>query len=88
MAAAALGGHVTAIIALQNTPEAAMLPGATIVPGESLGQVAAWLRGEPLAREPFRPAPPGGAPGPVQHPVPADADLTGFQQRGAPDLPG
>ena len=45
------GGHVTAVITPQNTPEAAVLPGTTIVPGESLGQVAAWLRGEPLARE-------------------------------------
>ena len=70
MAVAAGGGHVTAVIATQNTPEAATLPGTTIVPGESLGQVAAWLRGEPLARAPFRPAPPGGAPEPVQHSYP------------------
>ena len=43
-----------------------MLPGITVVPGESLRQVAAWLRGEPLAREPFRPARPAvhlGRPG-------------------------
>ena len=66
MAAAARGGQVTALIAPQNTPEAAALPGTTIVPGESLGQVAAWLRGEPLARSPFRPALPGGAPKPAR----------------------
>ena len=51
LTAAAAGGHVTGVIAPQNTPEAAMLPGTTIVPSQSLGQVAAWLRGEPLARE-------------------------------------
>jgi magnesium chelatase family protein len=66
-AAAVHGGHVTAVLAPQNTPEAALRPGTTIVAGESLGQVAAWLRGEHLAREPFRPAPPGGAPEPVEH---------------------
>jgi magnesium chelatase family protein len=74
-AATARGGHVTALIAPQNTPEAAVLPGTTIVPGESLGQVAAWLRGEPLAREPFRPAPPGGAPEPARHEHPGLAGL-------------
>ena len=74
-AAATGGGHVTAVIAPQNTPEAAVLPGTTIVPGESLGQVAAWLRGEPLAREPFRLPPPDGAPGPVQHEYPGLAGL-------------
>jgi len=74
-AAAAGGEHVTAVIAPQNTPEAAMLPGTTIVPSESLGQVAAWLCGEHLAHAPFRPAPPGGAPEPVQHEYPALAGL-------------
>jgi magnesium chelatase family protein len=75
MASAGRGGHVTAVIAPQNTPEAAMLPGTTIVPGQSLGQVAAWLRGEPLAREPFRPALPSDAPGSVQHDYPGLAGL-------------
>jgi magnesium chelatase family protein len=74
-AAAAGGEHVTAVIAPQNTPEAALLPGTTIVPGQSLGQVAAWLRGEPLARAPFRPALPGGAPRPARHEYPGLAGL-------------
>jgi magnesium chelatase family protein len=66
MTAAIRGGHVTAVIAPENTPEAAILPGTGIVPVQSLGQVAAWLRGEPLARGPASPAPPGDAPEPVQ----------------------
>jgi len=74
-AAAGHGGRVTAVIAPQNTPEAAMLPGATIVPAESLGQVAAGLRGEPLAAGPFRPAPPGRVSGPAQDEYPG---LTGL----------
>lgn len=75
MAVAAGGGHVTAVTATQNTPEAVTLPGTTIVPGESLGQVAAWLRGEPLACESFRPAPPGRVSEPVQHSYPGLAGL-------------
>jgi magnesium chelatase family protein len=74
-AAAERSRHVTAVIAPQDTPEAAVLPGTTIVAGESLGQVAGWLRGEHLAREPFRPAPPGGAPEPVQREHPGLAGL-------------
>jgi len=75
MAAARDGGRVTAVTARQNTPEAAMLPGTTIVAGESLGQVAAGLRGEPLARAPFPPSPPGDAPKPAQHEYPGLAGL-------------
>jgi len=75
LTAAAAGGHVTGVIATQNTPEAAMLPGTTIVPSQSLGQVAAWLRGEHLARVAFPPPPPGDAPEPVQHSYPGLAAL-------------
>jgi magnesium chelatase family protein len=75
MAAAIRGGHVTAVIAPENTPEAAILPGTGIVPVQSLGQVAAWLRGEPLARRPVRPALPSSAPEPVPHEHPGPAGL-------------
>ena len=74
-AATAHSERLTAVIAEQNWADAAALPGVTIVHGESLREVAAWLRGEHLAREPFRPAPPGGTPEPVRHEYPGLAGL-------------
>ena len=62
-AAAAHNERVTAVVAAQNWPEAAALPGVTIVPGESLREVAGWLRGEHPSPS-VLPAPAGRTPGP------------------------
>lgn len=55
-AAAAAGGPVSAVVAPQNWPEAAILPGVVVPPCESLRQVVAWLREEYLPWEPYVPA--------------------------------
>ena len=70
-AAASRGKPVTAVVAPGNQPEAALLPGITVAPYESLRQVAAWLRGEQLRGDPSRPARSGGPPGPGRSRAPA-----------------
>ena len=61
-AAAERGRPVTAVVAPGNEPEAALLPGITVAPHESLRQVASWLRGEQM---PAVPAGPAGRDGPA-----------------------
>ena len=63
-AAAVHNERVTAVVAAQNWPEAAALPGVTIVPGESLREVAGWLRGEHPSVS-VLPAPAGRTDGPA-----------------------
>jgi magnesium chelatase family protein len=73
-AAAAHSERVTAVVAPQNGPEAATLPGVTVVPAESLHEVAGWL-GEVRPSRAALPASGSSASGPVQQ---GDLGLSGL----------
>ncbi|RJL21757.1 YifB family Mg chelatase-like AAA ATPase [Bailinhaonella thermotolerans] len=68
--AAVEAGAGTVVVPLANAPEAALVPGLTVIPADNLGELTVWLRGGDLAayaftedmRETLRAAPePAGA---------------------------